>query len=222
MAVKTRIEPIDRDVKLIIAETLSPAARSKMLADGARAILSEADATNRQVLGRIPKNKTYVDGSEGAALESVRPDGVIVREYEMVIDLLVFIAEELKRVSPVLSGRYRSSHSLFADGVEVPVGATIPDAEEYVFLSDLPYSRKIEGSAGRAPESPKAPKGVYEITAAKANSRYSNVAKTRFGWRSPFHSYGGKASAHRKRRGVWSGGHEWETRVPAIFVRMER
>lgn len=222
MTVKTRIEPLDRDVKLIIDELLSPAARSQQFAAGAKQFLDEADATNRQVLGRIPKSHTFVDGVEGSPLESVQPNGVIAREYELVIDLLVFIADELRRVSPFKSGTYQRSHTLFADGVEVPIGDTIPDAKEYVFLSDVPYARKIEGAAGRPPQSPQAPKGVYEITALKAARQYGNIAKVSFIWRSPFHPYGGTPSKHQKKHGVWSGGHEWETRVPAILVTMGR
>jgi hypothetical protein len=218
VAVRTRVEPLDRDVSLLIDELLSPQAQSKQFAAAAQVFLNEADETNLQVLGRVPRNKTFVDGREGAALSSVRPDGVIVREYELVIDLLVFIADELRAVSPHRSGRYQKSHTLFADGTEVPPGAVIPDANEYVFLSDAPYARKIEGAKGRAPESPMAPRGVYQITALKANARYSNLAKIKFVWRSPFHPYGGVSSKHWGKRGAFKGGQEWETRVPAILV----
>lgn len=216
--VRTRVEALDRDVKLIIDEALSPAGQSKQFAAAAKQFLDEADDINRQVLGRIPRSHTFVDGSETAALASVRPDGVIVREYELVIDLLVFIAEELRSISPFRSGKYQRSHTLFADGTEVRVGETIPDAKEYIFLSDVPYARKIEGTASRGPSSPMAPRGVYEITAMKANARFGNTARVRFIWRSPFHAYGAAPSRHRKRQGKWSGGHEWDTRVPAILV----
>lgn len=216
--VRTRVDPIDRDVKLIIDQALSPAGQSKQFAETAQQFLDEADAVNRQVLGRIPKYRTYVDGRENAALESVKPSGVIVREYDLVIDLLVYIGMELRAVSPFRTGKYQRSHTLFADGVEIPIGVVIPDAQEYVFLSDVPYARKIEGSAKRPPISPMAPRGVYEITALKANSRFNNLARVRFAWRSPFHKYGGAPSRHRKRSGKWTGGHEWDTRVPAIVI----
>lgn len=220
--IKSRVEPIDRDVRLIIDEALSPAGQSKQFAIAAKQFLEEADDTNRQVLGRVPRSHTFVDGQDGAPITSVKPDGVIVREYELVIDLLVFIAEELRVISPFRSGKYQRSHTLFADGAEVPVGAVIPDAREYVFLSDVPYARKIEGTLGRGPQSRMAPRGVYEITAVKANARFGNTARTRFSWRSPFVPYGGAPSRHRKRHGVWSGGHEWDTRAPAIIVTLGR
>lgn len=222
VGVRTRVEPLDRDVRLIIDEALSPAGQSRQFAVLARQFLDEADNVNRQVLGRIPKYHTFVDGQEGAALESVKPRGVIVREYDLIIDLLIFIAAELRAVSPVRSGKYQRSHTLFADGIEVAIGAVIPDANEYVFLSDLPYARKIEGSAKRPPISAMAPHGVYEITVVKANERFSNMARIRFTWRSPFHRYGGAPSRHSKRARKWSGGREWDTRVPAIIVTIGR
>lgn len=211
--ISTKVEPIERDVALIIDQTLSPAARSKMLADGARQFLAEADATNRQVLGRVPKSRTYVDGTEGAALEAVHPDGVIVREYDLVFDVLQFIGDELRRVSPVRTGRYRASHTLFADGTEVPIGQVVPDAQEYVFLSSVPYARKIEGQSGRSPESPQAPKGVYEVTALKASRLYSNLARIRFDWRAPALN---QVSASLP--GALQKRIRRETRVPAIVV----
>jgi hypothetical protein len=220
MAIKIKVDPIDRDVGLIIDELLTPEARRKQLADMARQYLDEADEANRRALGKTPMSKTFVDGREGAPLESVRADGVIVREYDLVLGVLAFIMAELRAISPVRSGRYQKSHTLFADGVEVPPNAPIPEAKDYVFLSDVEYARKIEGQAGRKPQSPMAPKGVYEITAAKADRQYSNVAKIWFVWRSPILAYGGAPSRHRKKAKTWTGGKEWQTRVPAILVRL--
>jgi hypothetical protein len=193
MSVRTRVEPLDRDVKLIIDEMLSSAAQSAQFAAGAKQFLDEADDINRRVLGRVPRSHTFVDGSEGTPLASVKPDGVIVREYELVIDVLIFIADELRAASPVGRGPdkreghpgfYKASHTLFADGTEVPAGGAIPDANEYVFLSDAPYTRKVEMR-----------KTIYEMTAAKANARFGNIAKTRFTWRSSFTDFGGGGSA---------------------------
>lgn len=220
MALKIRVDPIDREVGLIIDELLTPDARRKQLADMARQFLAEADEANRQALGQVPKSKTFVDGSQGASLDSVRPDGTIVREYDLVLGVLQFIALELRSVSPVRSGRYQKSHTLFADSAEVPSDAPIPEANEYVFLSDVPYARKIEGQAGKKPQSPMAPKGVYEITAAKASKKYGNVAHIWFVWRSPILAYGGAPSRHRKAGKTWKGGREWQTRVPAILIRL--
>jgi hypothetical protein len=207
MAVKVRIDPVDRDVKLLVDELLSPAARSRLFAEGAQQMLDEADQVNRSVLGRIPRSQTYVDGHEGAALASVKPSGgVIVREYELVIDVLVFILDMLRTISPIGRGPdkraghpgfYKASHALFADTVEVPLNGVIPEAREYLFISDAPYTRRVEKRHT-----------IYEMTAAKAAQRFGNIAKVTFTYRG---LVGGMALAKsgpivRKREsGRWKG-----------------
>ncbi len=78
MPVVTKVEPIAKDIEIMISETLSPAARSAAFADFARAQLAEGEQINQSVLGRIPTHRTFVDGAEGAIEDNVRPDGVIV------------------------------------------------------------------------------------------------------------------------------------------------
>jgi hypothetical protein len=212
MGLSIKVDPIDRDVALIIDQDLSPAAQSRAFAAQANAFLADADAVNRRVLGRIPPSHTFVDGRENADLSSVKPDGIIVREYELIDDVLVFIGEELRAVSPVLSGQYRASHTLYADGVEVREGEQIPAAEEYVFLSAVPYARKIEGAGRRPPESKQAPRGVYEITSAKANARLGNIARAIFTWRAPYQ--GTLLTGHKANKS--------DGRVPAIVVTLGR
>ncbi|MCB1499714.1 MAG: hypothetical protein KDK07_07965 [Bauldia sp.] len=208
MALRTRVEPLDRDIAILVDETLSPAAQSRAVATFARAQLAAAQDVNRRVLGRIPPHQTFVDGVARGDVDAVKPQGRIVYEFELVDDVLVFIGYELRAVSPVRSGRYRDSHSLFADGVEVPIGGAIPVAREYVFLSAVAYARKIEGSPSRRPLSRQAPKGVYAITAAKASARFGNLARIRFAFQTPV---GGALAG-----GV--AGNKSAGRVPAIVV----
>lgn len=208
MAVRTKVEPLDRDIAVILDEALSPEAQSRALGGYAREVLAEAKETNRQVLGRVPPYRAFVDGVAGASEDRVKPSGTIVYEFEMVDDVLIFIGGELRRVSPVRSGHYQASHSLFADGIEVPIGGAIPVASEYVFLSAVPYARKIEGMPGRKPLSKMAPKGVYGITAAKASRRFGNLARVRFSFQAPI---GGAIVGE-------AAGNRSAGRVPAIVV----
>lgn len=203
MRLRTRVEPIDRDVELIFAQELSPQARSQKLAAFAREAINEAKETNRNVLGRVPPYKQYVDGSEGRSLDAVRPDGVIAVEFQLISETLIWIGNQLRAHSPVLTGRYQKSHTLYADGVEVSPVAVVPPADEYVFLSDLPYARKIERGLSK-----QAPDGVYQVVATLAARRFGNVAKIKFSYRSPF------SSALRTGR----AGNKSEGRVPAIVV----
>lgn len=179
MAVSTRVEPINRDIDLMLHESLSPQAQSAALAEFAGAQIDEATQANRNVLGRSPRRTVTVDGREGAPLESVSPAGVIVAEFELVDDVLAWIGEQLVRHSPVgKTGLYQRSHTLFADGVEIDVGGVIPAATEYSFLNLVPYARKIElGSSSQAPD------GVYQAVAMLARRRFGNIAKIGFSYR---------------------------------------
>lgn len=177
MAISVRVEPIDRDVRALIDETLSPEARSRELARFAREQRDEALAINRQALGREPRTETFVDGRRSAALEAVKPEGEIVFEFDLLIGLFTWIAAELVKHSPVggpPSPAYRENHVLFADGVEIDP-AKVPEATAYTFVNTVPYARKIE--RGRSPQ---APDGVYQVVAALAKRRFGALASIRF------------------------------------------
>lgn len=180
MEVQTKIRPMSRDIALVIEATLSPAARSEVLAEFAKATLAETSAQNARVLGRTPPHVTYVDGVAGAPESAVRPEGRIVYEFELVTDLLAFVDRTLREHSPVRSGRYARSHQLLADGKPVDDVTEVPVASEYLFVNSQPYARKIEGNARRKPLSAKAPQGVYQVVAAMAAARYGNIAAVKY------------------------------------------
>lgn len=177
--VRTRVEPIDRDINLILAEELSPKARRARIAEVAGAELRAAQDRNRAALGRVPPHETFVDGRAGAALNAVKPDGgVIVFEFELLDDVFVWVRDQLVRHSPRLTGEYAKSHVFLADGVEVAVGAAVPVAREYVFVNTLPFARKIERGFSQ-----QAPDGVYQVVATLASRRFGNLARIRFSYR---------------------------------------
>jgi hypothetical protein len=229
MAIRTRIEPISRDIQILVREELSPAGQAKAVADYARAEFKKTDDLNRQVLGRQAPSTTTVDGRSGAPLDSVKPNGgVIIFEWEIVADVLVAIGQMLIDRSPVVSGAYRRSHTLFADGREVAINAQVPPAQEYVFINPVPYARKIEvgqTKAGRAFVI-QVENHIYERTARDANARFGNIAKIAFAYRSlvggPIGQWAASASARRvaarARRGNPVHHTDWLTRQPAIVV----
>ena len=178
MKVSTRVEPIARDIALLLAEDFSPEAQSRMLAEFAEEQIAEAERTNRLALGGQVDKEVFVDGRLGAALESVRPDGVIVAEFDLVNDVVEWIGQQLVLTSPRLSGDYAKSHVLFADGVEIKVGGSVPAASEYIFVNTQPYARKIEAGL-----SSQAPDGVYQSVAVVAARRFGNVGGVLFGYR---------------------------------------
>jgi hypothetical protein len=178
-SIKTRIQPINRDVQLMISQELSPAAQSKHFAELAGEQIEAARNINKQALGRVPPETITVDGRKGAPLESVKPNGVIIAEWDVFVEVLVWIADQLNKHSPMRSGRFRKNNTLFADGVETDVGQKLSqDVHEFVFINTLPYARKIEsGSSSQAPD------GVYQVVAVLARQRFGNAAKISFGYR---------------------------------------
>ncbi|GLK86685.1 hypothetical protein [Ancylobacter defluvii] len=221
MAVRARIEPIDRDIQAIIDTELSPAAQSRALAVFAAKQLADAQKTNTAALGYLPQHKTFVDGTEGRPLADVKPDGRVVFVFDLVDDALTWIGEQLVKHSPVLTGEYAASHTLLADGVEVSPGEPLPAAQEYIYLSSVPYARKIERGLSR-----QAPEGVYEAVAVLAAQRFGNVASIRFSYRSMLLPYIA-GSANRAERAAMRAqpariaamAMERATRQPAIIVR---
>lgn len=231
--VSTRIQPIDRDLRAIVDQELSPKAQSAALAQYAREQLVEAQAQNRSALGAVPVHETFVDGRASERLDDVKPDGTIVFVFELLDEVLDWIGEMLVTQSPVLTGRYANSHMLFAGGVDA-TGRGVVNAEEFTFANTMPYARKIERGL-----SPQAPDGVYEAVAAMAAGRFGNIATIFFTYRAVFgmNVVNGDlaASSGRWRRGgigsraatgafemtLAPGAHnKADVRFPAIVVRI--
>ncbi len=208
MGLSVRITPIRRDLDVMFKQGIGDKAQSALLATFALEKIEEAKAQNKQVLGVVPPYKIYVDGRQGAPLESVKPNGVIRVEFQLVNEALAWIYEQLQKHSPVLTGQYANSHELFADGAQVANPNAAPPAEEYVFLNTQPYARKIEGDLSREPSSKQAPQGVYEAVATLAQSKFSRLGKIRFSYRTPI---GGQIAGGRV-------GDRSKRRTPAIIV----
>lgn len=220
MAVK--IDPIAQDIQLLLNDELSPQAKSQAFARFARETIAEVDAANDAALGYDAQFQTFVDGAKSANLEAVKPQGgMIAAEWDIVTDVFAWIAEQLVFMSPKLSGLYEASHAFYADDAPADPDNP-PPATTYFFINLQPYARKIEGAGQRPPFSAKAPSGVYQVVAAQAARRFSNIAKISFSYRSPEGAYvglggksGGKTASAEKRLS-----HEEHnaTRQPAVVI----
>lgn len=233
MPVKVRITPFEKTIKILIDRNLSPELRSQRVAAFAAREIAAADQQNQRVLGAAPPKTVTVDGRQGAPLQSVDPDrGIIIAEWRLIGDVLVWIMATLKQRSPVVAGQYRDSHTLYADGSEVNA-ASPPLAQEYTFLNPLPYSRKIEIGKTKAGRDfvIQVPNRIYERTAKDAKARFGNIARIRFIY-SALADVGSTAigkwantasaqalAARRRIRRVKST--EWLTRIPAIVVTLK-
>lgn len=217
----TRIDPIERDIALLIDQTLSPQAQAEVLGEAARSALVEAQETNRLALGYVPDHDTFVDGAKRQALSDLTPRSTVLFEFHLLVDVIQWIDEQLVIHSPVRTERYARSHVWFADDVEFTDPSRPPPAESYLVLNAQPYARKIERGLSK-----QAPDGVYEAVATMARRRFGNIAHTRFTYRSfPGGAVGQWAQsasaqelARRIRKGRASAKQDWLTRQPAIYV----
>jgi hypothetical protein len=218
MAVSIKIDPVEKLTVAAIRNDLALPEQRREAADFARAGLLEAQQVNRSILGRIPPHTTTVDGRADAPLDSVNPSaGRIVFEFELIGDLLRWIADTLVARSPAISGRYKRGHTILANGQEILVGAPLPAAaDEFVFLNPIPYARKIEvgkTKAGRAFVM-QVPNRIYERTAIDARRRFGNLADIRFAFRDVTGAYQLRRSAGRGRSRRAGG----TVQAPAIIV----
>jgi hypothetical protein len=226
---RPRFEALDRDIKVLFPDVFSDQARSKALADHARVALADGQKQNQSILGRVPPHDTYVDGKHNAAIETVRPEGRIVFEFELLDDVFAWIADMLVLNSPVGRGDdprpghptlYASSHAFFADGQGVDPSKPVPPASEYVFVNVQPYARKIERGL-----SMQAPSGVYEVVANLANRRFGNLVRIRFGYRTPAFGAIDEWARTTKMPSPYRRGEkreEWLRRQPAIIISHHR
>lgn len=215
-----RLDPIARDIALVLDEALSPEAQEALLASAATEALTDAQETNRQALGYVPEHETFVDGARRAGITGITPKSSVVFEFKLLTDIIEWVETQLILHSPVRTERYARSHVWFADDVECdPLSP--PPAEQYVVLNSQPYARKVERGLSK-----QAPDGVYLAVAALAKRRFGNVAYVGFGYRSfpggAVGKWAGSATAaalaRRVRRGNPNRHMDWLTRQPAIII----
>lgn len=172
------IDPIGRDIEVMLDQTLSPQAQAALFAEFAVEQIEDVKQFDSQALGRVPNVTVAVDGRAGAPLESVKPGGEIVAEFDVGnVDALTWIYQQLRAHSPVSHGydpdpniEYLDSHKLFADDQEISPDGPILPARQWIFVSALSYSRKIERG-----ESSQAPDGVYQAVAILAQPMFPDM-----------------------------------------------
>ena len=155
--------------------------------------------------GRATSVTTYVNGREGAALETATVPGVIRFEFGYLDYVVDSIWQLLVQQSPYRAKRdganppthYRDEHLLMINGQEV----TSPPQElgrnaEIAFVNIQPYARKIEkGFSGQAPN------GVYQQVARLAHARFGNLVSVTYSWlQITGAGPSGPASRHRTQR----------------------
>lgn len=157
-------------------------ATQKTLAQTQKLVVKVAKREHGKVMATPPRPSSFqriVDGRLGAPEEAVKPNGVIVYRYPRLEEVAQFALETLYDLSPVKSGRYRESHTLFRNGVAVKDLKGLRAGDEITISNPQPYSRKIE--VGRMKM--RVPPHVYERAVKIVRARFGNVAKIGFTYR---------------------------------------
>ncbi len=166
---------IDREVEAAAGWLSSPALRSAVLAETARAAIADTDRANDAAAGRDVAYRTFVDGASSDRLDAVRPDGEITAVWSVMDGVIETVLGLLRDASPVLTGAYRDAHAIVVGGAVVADAAAAAGAAAVVIVNTRPYARRIErGWSAQAPD------GVYEGVAAIAAERLGNQARIRF------------------------------------------
>lgn len=133
--------PTLRTVAVDASSLLPPAARSRLLAEHARRARDALIAQGRAA----PQFITYVDGRQGAAEESVRPDGAIRYVFSTAARAAAFAKAYVEGASPVLSGQFRRSWIVVVNGTRWAGDlATIPPGAVVHIVNTSPYARRLE------------------------------------------------------------------------------
>lgn len=174
-----------------------------------RAIVSLAKREHGKVMTSDPRPggfTRFVDGRKGAREEAVKPNGVIIYEYQRLDLVVQFAFEALFDKSPVLSGAYRTAHTLFLNGAPAANLAAWKAGDDVAISNYVPYARKIE--AGKMKMRVPGTDHVYAQAAQVVNARYGNVAKVHFTYRG---ISGGGSVGGRK-------GNRSDVRFPALVI----
>lgn len=144
-------------LKVFVDRTLSPQAQSAFLAKVARERRNALIASGRA----SESYRTFVDGREGAAEDTVKPadDGAIVYRFNHLGAVVVYALSYLREGSPKRSGKpvnpAQGKHAHFRDAFYVGVNGkfimakdfnpyAVPPDAEIVIGNVNAYSRKVE------------------------------------------------------------------------------
>lgn len=213
---RVRIDPVALDDRIKIAGQARDERREVAVAYARRGI-DDALRRNAEVLEEFPEYEVTVDGRRGAPLEDVNPDaGSIIVEFDLLTTALQWIASALLDRSPVKTGDYKRSHTLFVDGVavstlDVLAYTEIPFGEVYSFVNTISYARKLEIGKDRrgGPFLKQVPNRIYQRVARDARRRFSKLATIRF----TYTDVSDHGTATRRRRSS-----RWGLLFPMIIV----
>lgn len=159
---------VARTIRVFRDQTLSPQAQSKVLAAIARRKRDELIASG----DAPPSYTTFVDGVRDAREESVRPDGAIIYQFNVLGLAAAFGFTFLMARSPVDDGEYRASWLVIVNGKKWTTDLDdIPHGAEVMIVNPKPYARKIDAGHMRM----RVPPGLIEAARQAIRARYPTL-----------------------------------------------
>lgn len=155
-----------------------------------------------------------VDGRENAPLADVKFPGVILFRLGVLQEVGRAALVLAQKLSPVASGRYRSSWMALVDGKPRDIGegtAPIGPDSRVVIVNPQPYARKIQRKGARLVG---IPPGIVERVANAVRAAYPKSLRVSVA----YVDVSGFAEMRRVRRGAKPA----NTRFPAISIRQIR
>lgn len=185
------LQAFNRTLQVDVSK-LNAEASSALLAKTAR---GERDRVLREQgarAGQEPSYRQVVDGREGADLDTVRPDGVIVFEWQYLAEVVTETMKLLVERSPKgdaedndgKPGGFIEGLKVYADEAETEVAAVPADAAVVEIIATVVYSRRLEMGTrkGGGPFVLEVEPHIVQETAQVARRLFGNVADIRFAY----------------------------------------
>jgi hypothetical protein len=156
----------------------------KKLVSVARAGHAKIMADQQSRSGFLPDFDAYANTPGNRNLDSVVLPGPIVYRYRYFREVVQVALDELRKASPVRSGDYVRSHTLFVNGAAVQTLPTRLSAGDRVMIANpVPYARRIEIGKTKSGRNfvIQVPNRIYERVAKnKLIPKFGRVAKITF------------------------------------------
>lgn len=160
-------------------------ARKNSLAQLNGRIVTIAKQANAAIMNLEPRPAGFVrtvDGIAGAQEEAVKPNGLIVYDYQRLDLVVAFALDTLRMLSPKKSGAYVEAHTVFINGRAAQPPYVISARDDVAISNPEPYARKIE--IGRMQMRIPGTDHVYQQAQQVVARAWANLVNVEFTWRS--------------------------------------
>lgn len=150
----------------------------RMLVETAEKVRDDVIAKQRQRAGVPPAYEQIVNRVRNAALETVRPNGVIVFEWSYLREIASEAVRLLTERGPELAGDWKKSITVFVDDTAAPLTAINAMTKLVEVSPVIVYARRLERGLDKkgGPFVVNAPMHLVHDTANHLRAFYRNVA----------------------------------------------